>query len=76
MKSNKFDDAIADFDKVLAADPNDFEAIAGKGEAIAKKGDPRAGADLLTKAEKLASDPKQRQEIQTKRRAIGIGPLQ
>jgi len=50
-------------------------ALAGKGEVIAKKGDRRAGAEQLQTALRLATDPKDKESIQAKLRAIGVGPL-
>jgi hypothetical protein len=50
--------------------------LAGKGEAIAKQGNRRAGAEELQKALQIASDPKEKEGIQTKLREIGVGPLQ
>src|SRR5262249_50753514 len=76
LKLNKNDQALADYEKVLAKDSNNVAALAGKGEAIAKKGDRRDGAAQLQQALKLASDPKEKERIQAKLREIGVGPLQ
>jgi predicted TPR repeat methyltransferase len=72
---NKLDESLADYEKVLAKDPKNVAALAGKGEVIAKKGDRRAGAEQLQAALRLATDPKDKESIQAKLRAIGVGPL-
>jgi len=76
LKLNKPNEALADYEKVLTKDPQNVVALAGKGEAIAKQGNRRAGAEELQKALQIASDPKQKEGIQTKLREIGVGPLQ
>jgi tetratricopeptide (TPR) repeat protein len=76
LKLNKPNEALADYEKILTKDPQNVIALAGKGEAIAKQGNRRAGAEELQKALQIASDPKEKEEIQTKLREIGVGPLQ
>ena len=66
---------MTDYERVLAKDPKNVEALAGRGEMVAKKGDRRAGAEQLRQALQLASDPKEKDVIQSKLRAIGVGPL-
>jgi tetratricopeptide (TPR) repeat protein len=75
LNLNKYDEALADYQKVLAKEPKNVSALAGKGEVIAKKGDRRTGAAQLQEALRLATDPKQKEGIQSKLRAIGVGPL-
>lgn len=75
LKLNEFDNALADYDTLLAKEPQNVAALAGKGESIAQKGDRRAGAEQLQQALRLASDPKEKEKIQAKLRAIGVGPL-
>jgi tetratricopeptide (TPR) repeat protein len=70
----KFDEAAADFDKVLAKDPNYPPALAGKGFVIAKKGDVRSGVAEIQKALELSKDPKEQDDMRAKLRQLGIGP--
>jgi predicted TPR repeat methyltransferase len=72
---NKTDESQADYEKLLAKDPKNVAALAGKGEVIAKKGNKRAGAAQLQESLQLATDPKEKESIQAKLRAIGVGPL-
>jgi predicted Zn-dependent protease len=76
LKLNRPNEALADCEKILAKDPQNVVAMAGKGEAIAKQGNRRAGAEELQKALQIASDPKEKEGIQAKLREIGVGPLQ
>ena len=56
LDKGKYDDAIADFDKAIALDPNDAAAYGNRGNAYYSKGEvDRAIADY-TKA--IALDPK------------------
>ena len=75
LKLGRNDESLADYEKVLAKNPKNVAALAGKGEVIAKKGDRRAGAEQLQQALRLATDPKEKENIQAKLRAIGVGPL-
>ena len=76
LQLNETDEALADYEQVLAKDPKNVTALAGKGEVIARKGDRRAGATQLQQALQLASDPKEKERIQFMLREIGVGPLQ
>ena len=75
MKVEKWDAAVADYEKVLSADPENALALAGKGMAIARKGDRRTGAEQLQKALKMTNDPKKQEDIREKLRELGVGPL-
>jgi tetratricopeptide (TPR) repeat protein len=75
FKLNWYDDSLADYEKVLAKEPKNVSALAGKGEIIAKKGDRKAGAEQLQEALRLATDPKEKENIQARLRSIGVGPL-
>jgi tetratricopeptide (TPR) repeat protein len=75
LKANKPDEALKDYESILTDDPDNVSALAGKGQALAQKGDRRAGAEQLQKALGFAKDPKQQQEIREKLRALGVGPL-
>jgi tetratricopeptide (TPR) repeat protein len=75
LKLTKYDESLADYEKVLATEPKNVSALAGKGEAIARKGDRKAGAEQLREALRLATDPKEKEAIQARLRAIGVGPL-
>ena len=68
-------ESLADYEKVLAKEPDNVAALAGKGEVIANQGNRRAGAEFLQQALRLATDPKEKETIQTKLRGIGVGPL-
>ena len=69
LKLTKYDESLADYEKVLATEPKNVSALAGKGEAIARKGDRKAGAEQLREALRLATDPKEKEAIQAKLRA-------
>ena len=75
LKLTKYDESLADYEKVLAKEPKNVSALAGKGEVIAKKGDRKAGAEQLREALRLTTDPKEKENIQARLRAIGVGPL-
>ena len=75
LKLNKYDEALVDYERILAKDPKNTRALAGKGEVIAMKGDRKAGAAQLQEALQMATDPKEKEGIQAKLRAIGVGPL-
>jgi tetratricopeptide (TPR) repeat protein len=76
LKVNETNEALADYEKVLANDARNVIALAGRGEALAKQGHRRAGAEALQQALQIASDPKKKVEIEAKLREIGVGPLQ
>ncbi|MBV9130544.1 MAG: tetratricopeptide repeat protein, partial [Verrucomicrobia bacterium] len=75
LQLNKKDESLADYERVLAKDPQNVAALAGKGEVIAKKGNRRAGAEQLEEALRLATDPRDKANIQAKLHGIGVGPL-
>lgn len=65
MGSHKFDAAQDEFDRALELDPNYAPAYVGLGLVAGHQGEPEKGMELMEKAQRLAQDDEQRQQVET-----------
>ena len=71
LDKGKYDDAIADYDKAIALDPNDAGAYTNRGVAYGRKGDKdQAIADFRKVLEINPSD----QDAKRKLNILGVTP--